>query len=305
MRPGEHEAALRRAAEADRQPPHEPEAPERGERGDRLPRPVRGVERQRRERVADEREERAVRAGQVMPVREGVRRRPGARERQGGVRVLAVERPLAPVVQVVEDVGQRERRPERVDDVHEHERRDDPLDPHARRERPRATSQQIASTPSATVSSVRSVTVSDVSPGRRWPSGPTSHGAKSCRAGGERNERRCAAARTTHSDTATRAREGEHAAPAGRGRRHRRAHERVPDPAWEDGDPGRWRRGLGGHSGTTRRMPAGHHGPPEPCVGIRCSLAAVIRSGAPRAVTPVPGPRGEHRHTGRARPGAP
>ena len=59
-----------------------------------------------------------------------------------------------------------------------------------------------------------------------------------------------------HSD---RAGEGEHGSRGG-GRRHRRAHERVPDPAWEDGDPGRWRRGLGGHSGTTRRMPAGHQG---------------------------------------------
>ena len=65
-------------------------------------------------------EERAVGRRQVVPVGEVVRRVLADGERQGGVRVDAIRRRHAPVVQVVEDVGERQRRPEQQDDVRRH-----------------------------------------------------------------------------------------------------------------------------------------------------------------------------------------
>ena len=129
----ERDRGLRRAPEPARGEGHQHEGAERGRQQHALPRPIRGGQRERREALGDQGEERPVGRRQVVPVGEVVGGVLADGERQGGVRIDAVGRRHAPVVQVVEDVGQRQRRPHQQGDVRRHHRAPDDGQGHPRR----------------------------------------------------------------------------------------------------------------------------------------------------------------------------
>ena len=141
-----------------------------------------------------------------MPVREAVGGIGSGGERQRVVRVQPVERRHPAVVQVVEDVGQRQRRAE-------HQQQLGGRRPTSRRP-PRAGAARTRSPtshataedrPAAAVKSACSAAVWRVRPGRRCASGPTIQAGKPCCAGPERNDGRSAAARpiAAHTPAAT------------------------------------------------------------------------------------------------------
>ena len=124
-----------------------------------------------------------------MPVGEVVRGVLGDGERQRGVGVDAVGRRHAPVVQVVEDVGQRQRRPEQQDDVRRHHGAPDDRrrDPRRAQHAPPAT--RCRGSPSARVRSAWSIGGLAGSDGQPVGQG-AHHPAREPALGGAREERR-------------------------------------------------------------------------------------------------------------------
>ena len=123
----EHDRRHRIAADQARGAPHQKHYAQAREHQQPLQEPERHRHAQRHDRESDQREQRSIRAQQLMPVARGIARvvvRLEHRDRR--VRVEAMDNLHAPVVDVVEDVGERQRRREEHDRVCSHDRRDHP-----------------------------------------------------------------------------------------------------------------------------------------------------------------------------------
>ncbi len=123
----EHDRRDRVAAQEPRALPHEQDRSQAREREHALQRPERRRDAEWHHRERQEREQRPVGAEQLMPVAEVVAR-VGVRleNRDRGVGIEVVHDLHTPVVDVVEDVRQRQRRGEEEDRVHGDDRADRP-----------------------------------------------------------------------------------------------------------------------------------------------------------------------------------
>ncbi len=129
----QHDRCDRIATEHSRALPHQEDRAEAGRRQQRLHRPQRRRHAERHERECQNREQRPVRTEQLVPVAQRVARIVVRLEdRNRRVRVELVHDLHTPVVDVVEDVGERERRREQEGDVHRDDRHDRPARAEAR-----------------------------------------------------------------------------------------------------------------------------------------------------------------------------
>ena len=130
----EHDRRQRVASQQPRAPPDQEDRRQAGHREDALQRPEGGGHAERDDGERQQREQRSVGAQQLVPVaQEEARIVVRLEDRDRRVRVEVVHDLHAPVVDVVEDVRQRQRRREQEDRVNGHDRCDHPAGGQPRR----------------------------------------------------------------------------------------------------------------------------------------------------------------------------